>query len=321
MKIGLITPAPPSSRYGNRVTALRWAKILRRLGHRVHISQTYQGESFDVMIALHARRSHAAIVRFHQKRPASPIILALTGTDLYKDIRRNRDAKESLEMATRIIVLQPKGIEELPPSVRRRARVIYQSVPKSARRARPSDKTFDVCVIGHLREVKDPFRAAQAARMLPLASRIRIIHVGGAMTQRMAERARREMKTNPRYRWVGERTRSGARQILSGSRALVLSSKMEGGANVISEAIVAGVPVLASRIDGSVGLLGEDYPGYFEAGDTRGLAQLLERIEQDRKFLADLRSRCRKLAPIFDPAREERAWADLLKEVFHETWR
>ncbi|MEW6208810.1 MAG: selenoneine biosynthesis selenosugar synthase SenB [Acidobacteriota bacterium] len=318
MKIGLITPAPPSSRYGNRVTAIRWARILRKLGHRVTVSQEYAGEAFDVMVALHARRSHASIKRFSSEQPASPIIVALTGTDLYKDIRTNRDAEESLDVATRIIVLQPRGIEELPAHLRYKARVIYQSVPKNATPTKPSEKTFDVCVIGHLREVKDPFRAAMAARRLAATSRIRIVHVGGAMTDEMAERARREMKINPRYLWVGELARERTRRILAHSRALVLSSKMEGGANVISEAIVEGVPVLASRIAGSIGLLGEDYPGYFDVGDTRGLTQLLERIERDSKFLADLKARVRKLAPMFDPSREERAWADLLKEVFHK---
>jgi putative glycosyltransferase (TIGR04348 family) len=315
MKIGLITPAPPASRYGNRVTAIRWAKILRRLGHRVSVSQEYAGEEFDVMVALHARRSHSSIKRFSRERPASPLILALTGTDLYKDIRRDRDAKESLEIAARIIVLQPRGVEELPAPLRDKARVIYQSVPKIAVTAKLSDKTFDVCVIGHLREVKDPFRAAMAARRLPSTSRIRIIQVGGAMTDEMARRARREMKINPRYRWVGEQPRARTHRILARSRALVLSSRMEGGANVISEAVVAGVPVLSSRIAGSIGLLGEDYPGYFEAGDTPGLARLLERAESDRKFLADLKARCKRLGPMFAPAREERAWESLLREV------
>jgi putative glycosyltransferase (TIGR04348 family) len=315
MKIGLITPAPPGSRYGNRVTALRWARILRSLGHRVTIAQSYEGQPFDMLVALHARRSHSSMIRFNSERPASPIILALTGTDLYKDIRSDPDAKESLEIATRMILLQPKGIEELPAHLRDRARVIYQSVPKFSRKLKPSDSTFDVCVIGHLREVKDPFRAAEAARLLPAASRIRIIHVGGAMSEEMAERARREMEINPRYLWVDERPRWRVRQILSRSRALVLSSRMEGGANVISEAIVAGVPVLSSRIAGSKGLLGENYPGYFEAGDTRGLARLLEQAESDSGFLAGLRARCKRLAPLFDPLLEKRAWAALLKEV------
>src|SRR5215208_4185699 len=107
MRIGIITPAPPSSKYGNRVTALRWARILKGLGHRVTVSQEYTGESVDILIALHAKHSHQSIRRFHDKHPESPLIVALTGTDLYRDLRKGRKAQKSLELATRIVALQP----------------------------------------------------------------------------------------------------------------------------------------------------------------------------------------------------------------------
>jgi glycosyltransferase involved in cell wall biosynthesis len=171
-----------------------------------------------------------------------------------------------------------------------------------------------VCVIGHLRPVKDPFRAALAARRLPSASRVRILHLGGVMEESMAVRARAEMKGNPRYRWLGEQPRARVQQILARSALCVLSSRLEGGANVLSEAIVAGTPVLASRIPGSVGILGEKYAGYFDVGDTRGLARLLERCENDPAFLARLKSDCMKLRPLFDPARERASWRKLIVE-------
>jgi glycosyltransferase involved in cell wall biosynthesis len=154
-----------------------------------------------------------------------------------------------------------------------------------------------------------------AARRLPPSSRVRILHLGAAMNQGMAARARAEMRVNPRYQWRGEQPRWRVRKILERSALCVLSSKLEGGANALSEAVVAGVPVLASRIAGSVGLLGESYPGYFKVGDTAGLAQLLNRAETNRAFIARLRSRCTKLASLFDPAREMTAWRRLLKEL------
>jgi glycosyltransferase involved in cell wall biosynthesis len=89
---------------------------------------------------------------------------------------------------------------------------------------------------------------------------------------------------------------------------------MEGGANVLSEAIVASVPVLGSRIAGTVGILGEDYPGYFGVGNTRELVRLMIRAETDLPFLREMTHWCRKLAPRFAPAREKAAWADLLRE-------
>src|SRR5712692_2520580 len=194
MRIGIVTPAPPDSLYGNRITALRWATILRRLGNRVSVSQAYDGESYDLLIALHARRSHPSIINFRRHNPEAKIIVALTGTDLYRDIRTNHLARQSLEIATRIVVLQPKALEELRPSLRDKTRVIYQSVegvrkPAAKTRARKQGRrerfsgNFDVCVIGHLRTVKDSFRTAMAARLLPSSSRIRVLQAGGAMTE------------------------------------------------------------------------------------------------------------------------------------------
>lgn len=335
MNIGIVTPAPPGTKYGNRVTALRWARILRKSGNRISVKQVYEGERFDLLIALHARRSYDSIANFHRDLPDIPIIVALTGTDLYGDLRHGSRALESLRLATRIVALQPKALEELPRDLRRKTRVIYQSVnstPMTAgpglnakpplgsmgrARSRSSGErdAFDVCVVGHLRPVKDPFRAAMATRRLPASSRIKVIHVGGAMSEQAAVRARAEMKMNPRYRWLGEQPAWRVRRILERSDLFVLSSRMEGGANALGEAIVAGTPVLASRISGSVGILGEDYSGYFEVGDTKGLARLMRRAESDKSFIGELRMQCDRLIPFFDPAREEAAWAEVLGEL------
>jgi putative glycosyltransferase (TIGR04348 family) len=317
MKIGIITPAPPGSNYGNRVTAVRWAKILRKLGHQVSIAEKYDEQPFDLLIALHARRSSPSINRWRGKNPDGPLVVALTGTDLYRDIQSNTHAEQSLKLADRIVVLQPRALKELTPVLRRKARVIYQSVEAKPVRPkrRTADRAFDVCVIGHLRVVKDPFRAALASRLLPAKSQIRIRQIGRAMTKQMLEKARGEMKFNPRYRWLGEMSRARTLRVLANSNLCVISSRIEGGANVLSEAIVAAVPVLASRIDGNVGILGPDYPGLFGVGDTHGLARLMKLAESDPKFLSRLKTCAKKLTPLFDPAREERAWANLLDEL------
>ncbi len=319
MKILITTPAPPRSRYGNRVTALRWARILKELGHQVTISQSFEGGNYHLLIALHARRSHASIKKFHRTHPDRPLIVALSGTDLYRDLARSRRARESLELATRLVVLQPKAFDDLDAHLHEKTRVIYQSVrmPPHAGEKLPrgrlsSAKEFRVCVIGHLRPVKDPFRAAMAVRRIPLSSNIRIVHVGAAMSEAMKTRAMAEMKNNLRYRWLGEKSPSQTRRILMQSDLCVLSSRMEGGANVLSEAIMASVPVLASRIAGSIGILGEDYPGYFPVGDTRELKRLLLRAESDPAFLNLLRARGAAQADLFAPARERNAWAHLL---------
>src|SRR5262249_30194510 len=218
-----------------------------------------------------------------------PLVVALTGTDLYDEIHRDETARQALALASRLIVLQPLGIQELPERFRAKARVIYQSTkapPASPGPSRGSARktVFQVCVLGHLRPVKDPFRAAEAVRLLPHSSRIRVVHVGAALDATMAARVRLESSVNSHYRWLGDWPRWKTLRVLAGSRLLVLTSLMEGGANVISEAIAARVPVLCSRIAGSVGILGADYPGYFPVGDTRALAALLQRAENDAQF-------------------------------------
>jgi putative glycosyltransferase (TIGR04348 family) len=290
----------------------------------------YDGKPHDLLVALHARKSHPSIVNFRRLNRSAPIVVALTGTDLYRDIRTNLRAQESLDMATRIVVLQRKAIEELRESWRLKTRVIYQSVEdtraltgtrnKSAktRITKTESQTngnFDVCVIGHLRDVKDPFRTAMAARSLPDSSTIRVLQVGVAMTGGMAERARKEMSVNKRYRWLGEQQQGRVRRILRKSSLSVVSSRMEGGANVLSEAIAESVPILASRIDGNVGILGANYPGYFDVGDTEGLTRLLRRAETSPRYLAKLKTWSNRLAPLFDPVREQQAWSDLIEEL------
>jgi putative glycosyltransferase (TIGR04348 family) len=318
MRIGIITPAPPRSTYGNRITAVRWARILKRLGHRVTISQKYEGQGYDLLLALHARRSYSSIKLFNSEHSKSPVVVALTGTDLYRNLHKNKLAQKSLEMATRIVALQPEALKELKPKWREKTRIIYQSAERVEGNSQPDKTSFDVCVVGHLRAVKDPFRAAIAARLLPASSRIRVVQIGQAMTPAMDKLARAEVQRNCRYRWLGEQSRSQTLGILARSELCIISSHLEGGANVMSEAIVASVPILASRIAGNIGILGTDYPGLFSPGNSQQLAHLLRRAECDARFLALLKSRVTKLTALFDPAKEEKAWADLISELGHK---
>ncbi|MBI1284899.1 MAG: TIGR04348 family glycosyltransferase [Thiobacillus sp.] len=313
MRIALITPYGREHRNGNWHTAARWTRFLREAGHTVRVQVEWDGRAADLMLALHARRSFASIRAFAERFPSRPLLLALTGTDLYRDIHQDSDARQSLEWAHRLIVLQDRGIDELPPHLAAKTRVIYQSSPDIARtKERPN--AFEVLVIGHLREEKDPFRAALATAHLPAHSRIQVTHLGSALSEEMAATAELAQDKLPRWIWAGDVPHRTVLKRLSRARLMVISSVMEGGANVICEALAADVPVLASRVPGNIGMLGEDYPGYFAAGDEKQLAALLSRAEDDPAFYAELQRHARLRRGLMRPEQE----ASRLRQVVAE---
>jgi putative glycosyltransferase (TIGR04348 family) len=316
MKISLITPAPKATRTGNRTTAVRWARLLRNLGHRVELATRYDGTPADVMIALHAWRSANSVRAWRTRCPQAPLIVGLGGTDIYRFQHSDPDATlGSMRVADMLVGLHDLVGNAIPEEMRGKLRVIYQSVLTLPRRLLPLRDAFEVLVVGHLREEKDPLRTAQATRLLPVDSRIRVVHLGMAHGEQWSAAAHAEMAENPRYQWRGEVPGWAVRRAMARAPLMVLSSIMEGGANVVSEALATGVPILASRIDGSVGLLGRDYPGYFPVRDTEALAALLHRVETDAAFMAELHRHCVARAPLFEPAREQQAWHDALQEL------
>jgi putative glycosyltransferase (TIGR04348 family) len=301
MRIALVTPAGPGTRSGNRHTALRWAAFLRAAGHRVDVRVEWSGDA-DLMLALHARRSHSSIRSFH-----GPLVVALTGTDVYRDIHQSAEARESLELADRLIVLQSRAAEELAPRLRKKIGVVVQS-SSTMLRHRPVSRKFRVCVIGHLRAEKDPLRTLAA--LFHTEAELDVVHLGAALDPALVPKT-----SDPRYRWLGSVPHARALRWLASSHAMVISSRMEGGANVVSEAIRIGVPVLASRISGNLGLLGAGYRGYFPVGDERGLARLLTRVANDGRLYSALQRQIKKLQPRVTPRAEARALLAVIRDA------
>lgn len=315
-RIAIVSPAAASDNNGNWQTASRWARFLDK-AYRVHVAGSWpisdQPEP-DLLIALHARRSAGALAAFSERHPAKPSILVLTGTDLYRDIDTSPEARASLEHASALVVLQEAGLARMPPPLRAKARVIYQSAPALLPAPGSNRRHLDICMIGHLRLEKDPQTFMRTAQLVT-HPRLRLLHIGGALDPALAEAASNTEQATERYRWLGPMTRAATRQRLKRCAAMVIASHMEGGANVIIEAVTSGVPVLASDIDGNRGMLGRDYAGYFPPGDATGLALLLDRIASDPAFDALLRRQCAARAPLFAPATEQAALCDLVDNL------
>ena len=313
-RITIVSPASSRENNGNWQTASRWAALLGER-HRVAIVHDWRvGDDVpDLLIALHARRAAPALAAFAAAHPQLPSVLVLTGTDLYRDIAVDPAAQASLETANRLVLLQEAGLAMLPPHLHAKATVIYQSAP-SLPRLRADDDEYTFAMIGHLREEKDPatFMAAASLVRAPGAT---LLHIGGALDSALGAQAERTAATKARYRWLGNLPHADTREHLRRSHAMVIASRMEGGANVIIEALTCGVPVIASDISGNRGMLGADYAGYFPLGDAAALAHLIDRCVTDAPFYARLQAQCDARAALFAPGREQAALLQLVDNL------
>ncbi|MES2536990.1 MAG: selenoneine biosynthesis selenosugar synthase SenB [Pseudomonadota bacterium] len=318
LHIIIISPALAKANNGNWQTAHRWAQFLRTR-YRVTLASEWDGAQADLIIALHARRSAPSLAAFAHSWPSRPAILVLTGTDLYRDIRVDASAQESLRLASELVILQEAGLDELDRLLRHKTRVIYQSAPALKPGVRNDTARFaDVTMIGHLREEKDPQTFMRAAPLVR-AARVRLTHIGAALDPALGAQAEATQRQYPHYRWLGNQPHAITRQILKRSRLLVITSTMEGGANVIIEAVTSGVPVLASDIAGNRGMLGNDYAGYFPLGDSHALAELIDRALTDPVFYDRLHAQSATRALLFSPDAERAAVLELVDNALNKT--
>lgn len=312
--IEIVTPAPQGSLHGNRITALRWQGFLEELGYSVVVTESWSGGDPAVLVALHAYRSHSSLMEFHRNHSDRPIVLILTGTDLYRDMAVHGEVLASMEIADQLIVLQSAALASIPPHLRHKAKVIYQSVTVDIPQSIP-EPDFQVVVIGHLRDEKDPFCIARCLPLMPLDSKISVLHLGMAMNKQMEREAKGYNETLERYQWIGEVSHADTLKTLCRSRLMVISSRIEGGAHVVSEAIALGIPVIASDIAGNKGLLGDDYLGYYPVSNEAALASLLYRAETIPDFYAALKKQIDIRKNLISPERELQSIGHLMSQL------
>jgi putative glycosyltransferase (TIGR04348 family) len=309
----LVTPFAADANNGNWRTAARWARLLapayRSLLQTPDAPVTGDGrDGAALMIALHARRSRAAIEAWTRQRPRRPLVVALTGTDLYRDVAHaDADALRSLDEADALIVLQEDALATLPARVRAKAHVVFQSARSLVPFAGKSPRRLNAVLVAHLREEKDPRTVFEAWRQLPPSLPARLAIIGAPLDPALAAEARALADADPRVRYLGPRPHAWTRQAIRRAHVLILPSRMEGGANVVVEAVTAGTAVIASRMSGNVGMLGDDHPGLFPVGDAAALAALVTRACTDRAFLGHLEATGRARAARFTPDAERAA--------------
>jgi putative glycosyltransferase (TIGR04348 family) len=310
--ICIISPALAAANNGNWQTAKRWQHMLATDYH-VEIMLQWDGKPFDAMLALHARRSADSIAQWAAKFPEKLIVLALTGTDLYRDIAVDPLAQQSLKLAHQLIVLQDMGPKSLPAEFQSKCQVIFQSTPRRQSVQKTTQK-LRALMVGHLRSEKSPETYFAAARALAQRSDIVLDHIGAPLDADLGKLARRLAAEVPSYRYLAEQAHSQTRARIARAHVLVHPSRMEGGAHVVMEAVMSGTPVLASRIDGNVGMLGEGYDGYFPWGDVQALVNLLLRCKNEPQFLDHLNKQCALRSPLFEPRAEQAALLQIVNK-------
>ena len=325
LRIVIVSPVLADANNGNWQTAQRWRALLAP--HSVRIvkqwpdagAHQHTAQQDQVMLALHARRSAASVAAWAERQAPGPLGLAvvLTGTDLYRDIQDDAAAQQSLALASQLVVLQASGPAALPADLQAKTRVIFQSSAALPTVAKPPVQSqLRAVMVGHLRPEKSPQTLFAAARLLQAEPKLFIDHIGEALDPALAQAAQATAAACPNYRWLGAQPHPATRRHIQRAHVLVHTSLMEGGAHVVMEAVLSGTPVLASRIPGNVGMLGDDYAGYFEPGDAEGLAQLLRRcraVEDD--WLAQLSAQCALRAPLFSPEAERAALHQLVHDL------
>jgi putative glycosyltransferase (TIGR04348 family) len=318
--ICIISPGLATANNGNWQTAHRWRQMLSSDSH-VEIMLQWDdatgSKPFDAMLALHARRSADSIAKWSTKFPDKLIVLALTGTDLYRDIVVDPLAQQSLKLAHRLVVLQDMGPKSLPAEFQSKCQVIFQSTPRRKSVQKTTSK-LRALMVGHLRSEKSPETYFAAARALAHRSDIVLDHIGAPLDAELGEQARQLAAEVPTYRYLGEQTHAQTRARIARAHVLVHPSRMEGGAHVVMEAVMSGTPVLASRIDGNVGMLGADYEGYFDCGDalqlTKTLIECREGQNQPSNKLDQLARQCIHREKLFEPLAEKTALLRIVAE-------
>ena len=324
MRLLLHVPLPRGSTRGNWITALRWTRILLDLGHTVRAVDPSEFDSvvtssYDALIALHARRSAEQIKRFRITAPRGKIIVALTGTDLHIDLKsESHDScpvTDSINIADRLVLLEPEGLKKLKPGLRRKCNVIYQSSTLPILKGQIRQADFRISLLAHLREVKDPYLIIRALELLPPSSNVQVTHAGEATNAFWRTRAMNWNETCSRYDWIGAIPRHDAIQLLANSQVTVLTSHHEGAPSVFSEASALGIPILSTRITAAVGILGAEHPGLFSRGNAVELAKLIHRVESDHAFYVALCRASVGLRNRLSPEAERLAWKTLLDNI------
>ena len=315
MNILILYPDNKNVITGNLCSALQYQKILQGLGYSVEVDFKYTGQRAEVLIAINAAKKNSEIIEFKARNSNAKIVSVLSGTDIYPDPLEK--TIESMKLSNALVALQPDGLLKVPECYREKTFLIYQSVESIINVSNPMNhiSEFRVTLIANIRSVKDPLVAPYACKHLPVSSKIKIVHIGYCLEKDLGDILIKENENNKRYNWMGGLNELETRKILSQSNVLLITSKNEGAGRVVGEAIELEIPIISTRNPGVLGVLGDDYKGYYPVSNSKVLSKILMRAEDDVDFLGSLNEQCQSKAHLFSPEVEKQSWSKLISEI------
>ena len=320
----IASPYAADASRGNSVSARRIQGILAELDYRPEHVEGVAGVEREgsLMIALHARKSAPAIRAYRASFPNRPLIVLLTGSDLYVDLFEEGEFREltleSMRQADRLVVCQERSLDDIPRDYRDKSRVVTKSVDMTLPKWEftVDQDPFRVIIASHLRPVKDPLLIAKAAEQLPADSRLQVTHYGNAELASLGQEAEEaSSRLGDRYHWKGQVNREVVMESLATAHLALNTSRVEGGANALCEPLVMGMPCVATSIPANEGMLGLGHPGLFPVGDANALAEILWRAESDAVFYQSLIHASQDRGPLFTRQAERESWGALLAEL------
>jgi len=285
----------------------------------------------DVVVALHAGHCHRALEVWRSLGKPIPLIFIVSGTDLFQPILEENVVSDEFRSAcsdAESIVTLARGLHRYYPEEERdlwrdRTQTILQGANPIAWQLSEASTQLAV-VIGNLRSIKDPWLPVEALSVLKQRGTasglapLEVQHYGSLLDEADQQRVESAQARLPgpdlRWCWKSEVSRGQIENLMSLAPLLIHPSVHEGGANVVGEFLVSGLPILASRAPGNLGLLGEDWPGLFDVGDAHGLADLLHRWRTSGDFRNSLFSASKRLSSKHDLSCERESWYRLLKQ-------
>ena len=315
MNILILYPDNKNVITGNLCSALQYQKILQGLGYSVDVDFKYTGQRAEVLIAINAAKKNSEIIEFKARNSNAKIVSVLSGTDIYPEPLEK--TIESMKLSNALVALQPDGLLKVPECHRGKTFLIYQSVESIINVSSPMEhiSEFRVTLIANIRSVKDPLVAPNACKLLSISSKIKIIHIGYCLERNLGVILSKESESNERYNWIGGLNELDTRETLSQSDVLLITSIDEGAGRVVGEAIELGVPIISTRNSGVLGLLGDNYEGYYPVSDSNLLSKMLMRAESDPNFLQSLYEQCQSKAHLFSPEVEKQSWSQLISKI------